>query len=284
MSVWLNERGRLRAGFQILVFYSSSLAVTFFIQEMVGTLGIADALAHQAVLYPLEAASLYALSVLAFALFQGSTAKPLGLGRKSSWWIFGCSAMAGLVAMALIFLAMWFPIRDQSSFLIDSRVLTSKPFYLGLIAFFFAAAFEELGFRGFPFLVLRQPLGRWWATVLLSVLFVAAHPGFYHSRPAWAAIFLGGVFFTQLFVLTGNLWSSIGFHFFWNFSQYVLFPLPGRTESLIQAAHFEPGKQGIFTGVEESWWASGLLLIMVVIAEWWIRKRARHQPMREEDP
>ncbi len=267
MSLFFNDSGRMRVGFQALVFFMFGAALILSLQTLTRMFGIAEPLPYPAVLYPLEAAGLYGISLFAFALFEDGTAAPLGLWRKGGGGFFGLGAVLGIAAIAAIFLAIWFPLRASNPLVMQWDVVKTRSFGLGLVTFLFAAIFEELGFRGFPFLALKKSLGRWGATVLLSICFVAVHPNFYHVPTAWISIFLGGVLFTQLFVLTGSLWTPIAFHFLWNFSQYVIFPLSGRDRALIAIANFDPTAHGLAEGIEESRWAAGVLALAVVVAE-----------------
>ena len=279
MTLFLNNTGRMRAGFQVLVFYLFGLVLAVVLQTVLKIFGPASSLAYQAVLYPLEAAGLFGISVLAFSLLSDGNVAPLGLQSASAVRSGACGAVSALVAISVVFVALWWPLRAACPLGVEWRLVSSKPFWLGLITFFFAAAFEELGFRGFPFLVLRKSMGRWGATAFLSVLFVGVHPNFYHSPAALITIFLGGILLTQLFVLTGSLWGAIGFHFLWNFSQYIVFPLPGQGRSLIRARDFDPAMHGLTVGIEESWWAAGVLLVLVVCAEGFLwRQRSDRAP------
>jgi hypothetical protein len=86
-------------------------------------------------------------------------------------------------------------------------------------------AVEELIFRGAIFRLLWSSFGISWAVGLSSTLFGAMHL----SRPGadlmgvLGVIFGGGIPLAALYVLTGRLWASIGYHIAWNFTEAYVF-------------------------------------------------------------
>ncbi len=97
---------------------------------------------------------------------------------------------------------------------------------------------EELFFRGYLLINLRDGLGTRWAVILSSVLFAAAH--YRNPHMNWAALvglILAGFFLADGWLTTRRLWLPLGLHLGWNlFEGTVLgFPVSGLPlDSLIQ--------------------------------------------------
>ena len=84
---------------------------------------------------------------------------------------------------------------------------------------------EELIFRGAIFRLLSSIFGAWWALGLSSALFGAWHlvkPGA-DLIAVLGVMFAGGIPMTALYLVTGRLWASIGYHMAWNFTEAYLF-------------------------------------------------------------
>jgi membrane protease YdiL (CAAX protease family) len=84
---------------------------------------------------------------------------------------------------------------------------------------------EELIFRGSIFRLLSGVLGIWWALGLSSASFGAWHlvkPGA-EMMAVLGVICAGGIPLAALYMLTGRLWASIGYHVAWNFTEAYVF-------------------------------------------------------------
>ena len=84
---------------------------------------------------------------------------------------------------------------------------------------------EELIFRGAIFRLLSSIFGAWWALGLSSALFGAWHlviPGA-DLIAVLGVMFAGGIPMTALYIVTGRLWASIGYHMAWNFTEAYVF-------------------------------------------------------------
>ncbi len=121
--------------------------------------------------------------------------------------------------------------------------------FYSLVLMFFAAAFEEVLFRGVLFQTLENFIGSGWALALSGTLFGVLHLG--NANVIWMGVFavgLAGVTFGAIFILTRDLWLLTGIHLMWNFMQGPIFGIAvsgNAFPSLIQ-----PRIQGpeIFTG------------------------------------
>jgi membrane protease YdiL (CAAX protease family) len=86
-------------------------------------------------------------------------------------------------------------------------------------------AVEELIFRGAIFRLLWTAFGTLWALLLSSVLFGTMHlsaPGA-DLMAVLGVAFGGGIPLAALYVLSGRLWASIGYHIGWNFTESYVF-------------------------------------------------------------
>jgi membrane protease YdiL (CAAX protease family) len=89
----------------------------------------------------------------------------------------------------------------------------------------FEGTVEELIFRGSIFRLLWSTFGVWWALGLSSALFGVMHlakPGA-ELMGVLGIIFGGGLPLAALYLLTGRLWASIGYHIAWNFTEAYVF-------------------------------------------------------------
>jgi membrane protease YdiL (CAAX protease family) len=85
--------------------------------------------------------------------------------------------------------------------------------------FLFAAAFEELIFRGYMLFTLAAGTNRWIAVAVTSVLFAAGHFG--NPNYGWIAaanIALLGVVLAVWVLVTRSIWGAVGLHLGWNWA------------------------------------------------------------------
>lgn len=257
------------------MFYVFAFLVLVVSQTVVTLAGVGDGTVYQALVYPLEAIGVFGVSVIAFHEFDHRSSAPLGFRSRRTGILLLEGSVGGIVAIAVVFFGVWFPVRKASALAIRPNAVLHREFLLWLFIFFFAAAVEEMGFRGYPFVALRASLRRWGASMILSLLFVASHPNFYHSPVAIVSTFLGGIVFTQLFVLAECLWLPIGFHFGWNIGQALVFPLHSRTATLVTVSNFDPAALGLTEGAEQSWCAAVVLLMLAIATEVLLRRKVR---------
>jgi uncharacterized protein len=91
----------------------------------------------------------------------------------------------------------------------------------GIIAALSAAIIEEIMFRGFLFRLIAGLAGTWWALLVTSALFGAAHtfnPGATLVSSIAIAV-EAGVLLGAAYALTRRLWFPIGLHAAWNFTE-----------------------------------------------------------------
>lgn len=96
-----------------------------------------------------------------------------------------------------------------------------------LVIFLIVGWQEELLFRGYHLQTFESGLNTFWAVLVSSVVFGIAHLG--NPGSSWVAalgIFLAGLFLALSYILTRQLWLSIGLHIGWNFFEGVVFGFP----------------------------------------------------------
>lgn len=86
------------------------------------------------------------------------------------------------------------------------------------------ALVEEDLFRGYLLYTLTRGLNFWWAALIMSVLFGAAHGGNPGESPlGLITVILGGLMLCLSLRLTGSLWWAIGMHTAMNWSEAYLY-------------------------------------------------------------
>jgi membrane protease YdiL (CAAX protease family) len=99
-----------------------------------------------------------------------------------------------------------------------------------LLLFVFAAAAEEMLFRGYPLQTLTRANLAWLGVLLTSVPFAAVHLNNPHAVPIFTFVntALAGVWLAVAYLRTRSLWLPIALHWSWNWSQASIgFPVSG---------------------------------------------------------
>lgn len=98
---------------------------------------------------------------------------------------------------------------------------------LWLVIFLIVGWQEELLSRGYHFQSLESGTNLVWAVLISSSVFGFLH--IFNPGASWistAGIVLAGLFLALPFILTRQLWLSIGLHIGWNFFEGVVFGFP----------------------------------------------------------
>ena len=134
---------------------------------------------------------------------------------------------------------------------------------------FFVGAFEEMIFRGYLQWTLGRGITFWGASLLLAILFGAAHgsnPGESHIGLVSAAMF--GLVFSLSIWYTRSLWWAIGFHTAWNWGMTFFYGTPN--SGLLAVGHFlsiEPRGAVVMSGGSTGPEGSVLMLpILLLVA------------------
>lgn len=96
------------------------------------------------------------------------------------------------------------------------------------LLFIFAAAAEEMLFRGYPLQTLTRAHLAWLGVFLTSVPFAAVHLNNPHAVPGFTFVntALAGVWLAVAYLRTRSLWLPLALHWSWNWAQASLLGLP----------------------------------------------------------
>jgi membrane protease YdiL (CAAX protease family) len=99
---------------------------------------------------------------------------------------------------------------------------------LSALLFVFAAAAEEILFRGYLLQTLTRAQLAWLGVLLTSVPFAAVHLSNPHAVPGFTFVntALAGVWLAAAYLRTRSLWLPLGLHWAWNWAQASLLGLP----------------------------------------------------------
>lgn len=117
-----------------------------------------------------------------------------------------------------------------------------------LFVFVFAAAAEEIVFRGYPLQTLTRAQLAWLGVLLTSVPFAAVHLNNPHAVPGFTFVntALAGVWLAVAYLRTRSLWLPLALHWSWNWAQASVlgFPVSGieriAPAPLLQAINLGP--------------------------------------------
>jgi uncharacterized protein len=152
----------------------------------------------------------------------------LGFREYLGFKAIGMKTILILVAvyLALLGLAigMGMVIKGQPSedLITDAYRNTPWPVVFWLATVVFAPFFEEILFRGFLFVGLRQSAMGITGTIVITGFFFALLHAAQYGAAAIAQIFILGIVFGVVRWKSGSLWSTIGLHSLWNLGQMIM--------------------------------------------------------------
>ena len=133
---------------------------------------------------------------------------------------------------------------------------------------------EEGLFRGYLLYTLTRGLNFWWAALIMSVLFGAAHAGNSGESPlGLITVLVGGLMLCLSIRLTGSLWWAIGMHTAMNWAEAYLYGVADSgvvPEGRLLASHpiGAPILSGGTTGPEGSVYA--VMVLLAVAGGLWL--------------
>jgi membrane protease YdiL (CAAX protease family) len=106
--------------------------------------------------------------------------------------------------------------------------LIGQTLAVSLLLFVFAAAAEEIVFRGYPLQTLTRANLVWLGVLLTSVPFAAVHLNNPHAVPGFTFVntALAGVWLAVAYLRTRSLWLPLALHWSWNWAQASVFGFP----------------------------------------------------------
>lgn len=271
-AILFNRSGRLRNGWWIVIM-CIALAVLGFGAKFAGK-GLVSLGIDKEWLGPLPVVVIL-LATWFCTRLRKEPLSSIGLRLNGRWLRqFGAGTGLGVAAMLLAVSMIW-AAGGVSLSLNPDHSLGALAY--GLYMFFFAAAVEELLFRGFIFQRLIAGSRVWIAQLVMAIFFALAHwnnPGMTGTTQIIAEfnIAVAAVFLGFAYIRTGSLALPLGIHLGWNWTQGTLlgFGVSGFKES----GWFTPeflGKPQWLTGGDFGPEASafGLVVIVLLAAALW---------------
>lgn len=243
------REGRLHPGWRVSLYFIATLVGMLLTQVPIVTIYIAyltlSGLAPETMLLeiqrlplaftlPLTIAGLGVILLLTYLFrrfLDRQSFTSLGFEQRHGWpWEIGFGIVLGFVLMSGIFLVEW----AGGWLTVGEGIWHFKTpgsallMLLGyLVLFILAGASEEIMFRGYILQNLREWPGTILAVVISSIIFSLVH-GLNPSFNLFAVlnIALAGVSFCYAYLITGNLWLPLAYHFSWNFFQGPVFSFP----------------------------------------------------------
>lgn len=162
-------------------------------------------------------------------LFEGLPFRALGCSLRPGW-LTDLGIGTALGAASLLLAALLATAARGVHFSIDpvSAGSIGKTLAVSALVFVFAAAAEEILFRGYPLQTLTRANLAWLGVFLTSVPFAAAHLYNPHVVPGITFLntALAGVWLAAAYLRTRRLWLPLGLHWSWNWVQASLLGLP----------------------------------------------------------
>lgn len=237
--IFINDVGRLRSGWRLLLFVFAFVAASFFITIALRAVyavvvGTVPRIPHTDFVFDI----IYRVGLLAAALgtgyfcarlLEGLPWRSLGLTLHTGWLrdlVIGCAiGIASLlvtVAIAMTGGGLNFTFSDTGVTSIARSILGSAVLLFG------AALAEEAIFRGYPLQTLSRAKLALLGVLLTSLPFAFVHrdnpnvvPGVTFINTAVAGIWLAAAY-----LRTRSLWFPAGVHWSWNWAMGWLFGIP----------------------------------------------------------
>lgn len=236
---FLNKDGHLRSGWRLAIFAVAFL-ICVQVTQIVLFLVLSAALhrSHNELINGFWSIAAGHGSILFSALVVGWACGALleelpfrALGcAPHPGWLKNFAIGSGLGAASLLLAAFFATVTRGIHFSFDPAGAgpIGQTLAVSLLVFVFAAAAEEILFRGYPLQTLTRARLAWLGVLLTSVPFAAVHlrnpnvvPGFTFINTA-----LAGIWLAVAYLRTRSLWLPIGLHWAWNWAQASLLGLP----------------------------------------------------------
>jgi uncharacterized protein len=288
-TVFINNFGRLRSGWRLLVFVLAYFAVFFLITSalrvpyvllygVIPNLPYAEFIENFIFRFALLATALIA-GYLCLKFLEGLPWRALGLTLHEHWFrdllvgsVIGIASLAVGVGVALIGGGLKFHLNSTGSAAGVARALLSS----GAL-FVIAALAEEAMARGYPLQTFTRAHLTRLGVLLTSLFFAMLHLFNPNVFPvALVNTTLAGVWLAVAYLRTRSLWFPLGVHWAWNWALGSLFGLPVSglhlvSHPLLQATDAGPtwltgGSYGLEGGV-----AGTIALLLSTLFIWRIK-------------
>jgi membrane protease YdiL (CAAX protease family) len=237
--LFLNEEGHLRSGWRLAIFAVAFITCVQLSQALLFR-GIALALRRSVIELSNSYWSVIAGhgSILFSALLVGWACgalleelpfRALGCSPHRGWLKnFGVGSALGAATLFLAALLASMMRSIHFSFDTAGERAIGETMVMSALIFVFAAAAEEILFRGYPLQTLTRANLAWLGILLTSVPFATVHLANPHAVPGFTFVntALAGVWLAVAYLRTRSLWLPLGLHWAWNWAQASLLGLP----------------------------------------------------------
>jgi membrane protease YdiL (CAAX protease family) len=234
-----DEEGHLRSGWRLAIF-AVAFIVCVQISQVLLFKGIALALNRSVIELSNSYWSVIAGhgSILFSALLVGWGCgalleelpfSALGCSPRRGWLKnFGIGSAIGAATLFLAALLATLTRGIHFSFDTAGERAIGETLAMSALIFIFAAAAEEILFRGYPLQTLTRANLAWLGVLLTSVPFAMVHLANPHAVPGFTFVntALAGVWLAVAYLRTRSLWLPFGLHWAWNWAQSSLLGLP----------------------------------------------------------
>jgi membrane protease YdiL (CAAX protease family) len=244
--IFLNSETRLRSGWRLAVFLIAFLIATSFLTVILVFI-LSRAYGREETEVMLNGnwgfavqgiALLLSAACVGFAcqkLFEDLPLKALGWAFHSGWfkdWLVGSLLGAATLIIATLTATLFGSFKFA---LTEARVFPTvgKTLAISFLIFVFAAAAEEVVFRGYPLQTLTRANLVWLGIAITSILFALVHQGNPNQNAAkvtkimaFGNTALAGVWLAVVYLKTRSLWLPLGVHWAWNWMMAAVLGLP----------------------------------------------------------
>jgi len=238
-SFFLDDEGHLRSGWRVAIFVVAFLICAQLANALLaGLLGLATRHVFGSSVETWWYSAAGHLSILMAAMLMGWACGALfeelpfrALGcLPHQGWLKNLAVGSAIGALSLLLAAGLALVSRGINFTFDRAGATAvgKTLAVSLLIFLFAAATEEMLFRGYPLQTLARANLAWVGVLLTSTAFAAVHLGNPNVVPRMTFVntALAGVLLAIGYLRTGGLWFPIGWHYAWNWMQGSVMGVP----------------------------------------------------------
>ena len=236
--IFLNDFGRLRSGWRVLLFIFAFFAALFLLATVLrvayvvvlkvgpgipGEAFVADAIFRITMLLAALGAG-----YLCARLFEGLPWRSLGLTFHQSWFkdlLVGCGVGFAALVLAVVIATAAGGLRFTFG---GSGVAVIRSLVGSAVLLFFAALAEEALFRGYVLQTFTRAQLTLLGVLLTSVPFALVHLSNPNVVPGvtFANTALAGIWLAAAYLRTRSLWFPLGVHWAWNWALGAFFGLP----------------------------------------------------------
>ena len=302
--IFINNFGRLRSGWRVLVFSCAFTAALLLLISVLRVVYLAYlAIAPTASLSRFVPDMIYRISLLTAALgagylcarfLEGLPWRSLGLIFHAGWFrdlvigsVMGFIALALAVGIATVGNGIDLSLNKAPALSLLRSMLGSATLLV------VAALAEEAIFRGYPLQTLARAQLVSLGLAVTSIAFALAHLGNPNVIPGGTIIntVLAGVWLAVAYMRTRSLWLPLGLHWSWNWALGWFFGIPISGANLVSNPLFKAADQGPewFTGGSygiEGGLAGTIALVVATVFVWrapWLKATPELKKLTSEE-